>query len=146
MQTQPPITLTRPDFDRLNDLLERAGASVRHLLLDRLEEEVRRADVVEPSGAHGVVSLGNRVVYENLESGQRRAVVLVAPEDARAGTEFLSVLSPIGCSLIGLKQGDTFVWDDGPRRWRLQVVSVFKSPSQSQNPTPPRGRETPEPR
>lgn len=124
MQTQPPITLTRPDFDRLNHLLQRAGASVRHLLLDRLEEEVRRADVVEPSAAKGVVSLGHRVVYENLESGQRREVVLVAPEDAHAGTEFLSVLSPIGCSLIGLKQGDTFVWDDGPRRWRLQVVLV----------------------
>ncbi|MDP2270884.1 MAG: GreA/GreB family elongation factor [Archangium sp.] len=124
MLTQPPITLTRPDFDRLNSLLERAGASVRHLLLDRLEEEVRRASVVEPSKAVGVVSLGHRVVYENLESKQRREVVLVAPEDARAGTEFLSVLSPIGCSLIGLKQGDTFAWDDGPRRWRLQVISV----------------------
>ena len=124
MQTQPPITLTRPDFDRLNSLLDRAGASVRHLLLDRLEEEVRRADVVDPSQAVGVVSLGHRVVYENLESKQRREVVLVAPEDARAGTEFLSVLSPIGCSLIGLKQGDTFAWDDGPRRWRLQVISV----------------------
>ncbi|MDP3155439.1 MAG: GreA/GreB family elongation factor [Archangium sp.] len=124
MLTQPPITLTRPDFDRLSSLLERAGASVRHLLLDRLEEEVGRASVVEPSKAVGVVSLGHRVVYENLESKQRREVVLVAPEDARAGTEFLSVLSPIGCSLIGLKQGDTFAWDDGPRRWRLQVISV----------------------
>ncbi len=124
MQTQPRITLTRPDVARLTDLLNQAGSHVRHLLLDRLEEEVQRADVVDASAAVGVVGLGDRVVYENLESGQRREVVLVAPQEARAGTEFLSVLSPIGCSLIGLRQGDVFAWDDGPRSWRLQVISV----------------------
>lgn len=123
MQTQPPITLTRPDRERLENLLKDAGG-VRHLLLERLEDEVGRAQVIEPAAADGIVTLGDRVVFENLESGQRREVVLVPPGDARAGTEFLSVLSPIGCSLIGLREGDTFVWDDGPRHWRLQVISV----------------------
>lgn len=127
MQTQPRITLTRPDVDRLNELLAQAGGDVRHLFLERLEEELLRADVVEASAAKGAVSLGDRVVYENLETGQRREVVLVPPVAARPGTEFLSVLTPVGCSLIGLKQGDTFAWDDGPRRWRLQVISVTRS-------------------
>jgi regulator of nucleoside diphosphate kinase len=123
MQTQPPITITRPDAERLHDLISQAGGEVRHLLLERLEEELQRADVVDVP-PRGVVKLGSRVMYENLETGQRREVVLVPPRDARAGTEFLSVLTPVGCSLIGLKQGDVFAWDDGPRRWRLQVISV----------------------
>lgn len=123
MQTQPPITLTRPDLERLSVLLANPAHGVRHLLLERLEEEVQRAVVVEPSAAQGVVTLGSRVVYENLESGQRREVTLVLPEEAKAGTERLSVLSPIGCSLIGVRQGDTFVWDDGHHR-RLHVISV----------------------
>ena len=124
MQMQPPITLTRPDRELLENLLKKAGDKVRHLFLERLEDELGRARVIEPSAAHGIVTLGDRGVYDNLESGQRREVVLVPPDEARAGTELLSVLSPIGCSLIGLKQGDIFVWDDGPKRWRLQVISV----------------------
>lgn len=125
MQTQPPITLTRPDAERLHDMINQAGGEVRHLLLERLEDEIQRADVVEVA-PRGTVKLRDRVVYENLETGHRREVVLVPPEDARAGTEYLSVLTPVGCSLIGLKQGDAFSWDDGPRRWRLQVVSVAR--------------------
>ncbi len=124
MQLQPPITLTRPDADRLTTLLAQDTGHVRHLLVERLEEELYRARVVEGGGAANLVTLGSRVSYRNLETGQEREVRVVLPEDARPGTASLSVLTPIGCSLIGLSQGDTFAWDDGRRRWRLQVLSV----------------------
>jgi len=124
MQIQPAITLTRPDADRLTTLLAQDDGHVRHLLLERLADELDRARVVETSGAAGLVTLGSRVTYLNLESGQQREVVLVLPEDARPGTPYLSVLTPIGCSLIGLREGDTFSWDDGRHSWRLKVLSV----------------------
>ena len=123
-QTQPPITLTRVDLERLSELLNEPEGKVRHLLVERLAEELHRAQVVSPSHAKGVVTLGSRVLYENLESGQRREVTVVLPSEAEAGTNRLSVLTPVGCSLIGLKQGDTFTWDDENHRWRLLVVSV----------------------
>ena len=124
MQTQPPITLTRPDVKRLNALLDHERGGSRDFLVERLEEEVQRARVVEPSAGGGVVTLGSRVEYENVESGQRRVVSLVLPEDADAGSARLSVLTPLGCSLIGLRPGDTFTWDAGAHRWRLRVLSV----------------------
>ncbi len=128
MLTPPPITLTHPDLARLQHLLSEAGdGEVRHLLLERLETELLRAAVVNEGDAGEAVGLGDRVVYENLTSGQRREVVLVAPEAARPGTEYLSVLTPVGCSLIGLRQGDTFEWDEGPHRWHLKVISVHKA-------------------
>ena len=131
MQTQPHITLTRPDAKRLHELLDQAGGEdgpVNHLLLERLGDELHRAELVDPARAEGLVTLYSRVEFENLETGQRRKVVLVPPEEAEAGTERLSVLTPIGCSLIGLHQGETFAWDDGPRTWRLQVISVKRGP------------------
>lgn len=124
MQIQPPITLTRLDVDRLTTLLAQDAGHVRHLLLERLEDELHRARVVESGAPTGLVSLGSRVTYRNLENGQCREVVLVLPEDARPSTAYLSVLTPIGCSLIGLSRGDIFAWDDGRRSWRLEVLSV----------------------
>ncbi|MDP1825254.1 MAG: GreA/GreB family elongation factor [Archangium sp.] len=122
LQPQPPITLTRPDVERLTELLDHERGGNRDFLVERLEEEVSRAVIVER--APDVVTLGSRVEYENLESGERREVVLVLPEDADAATGRLSVLTPIGCSLIGVRQGETFTWDAGAHRWRLRVPSV----------------------
>ena len=80
--------------------------------------------MLETGESVGLVTLGSRVTYQNLETGQQREVVLVLPEDAQPGTAYLSVLTPIGCSLIGLREGETFSWDDGRRSWRLKVLSV----------------------
>jgi len=124
MNTQPSITLTRHDVDRLNTMLDDERGGARHFLVERLEEEVRRARIVEPTAASGVVTLNSRVEYENLESGQRRVVELVLPSEAEPGRARLSVLTPLGCSLIGLRPGDTFTWDVGLHRWRLRVISV----------------------
>lgn len=124
MQTQPPITLTRPDVKRLTALLDHERGGTRDFLVERLEEEVQRAVVVEPNAAGGAVTLGSEVEYENMESGQRRVVRLVLPEDADPAHARLSVLTPLGCSLIGLRPGDTFTWDAGTHRWRLRVLSV----------------------
>lgn len=129
MTTLPPITLTRTDLARLDALLEQDFDDSRHPLLERLEGELRRATVVEPSAAAGVVTLGSRVLYENLESGQRKEVELVLPAQAKPGTERLSVLSPVGCSLIGLREGDVFTWDAGNHRWRLKVLEVRPAPA-----------------
>ncbi|MCC6333143.1 MAG: GreA/GreB family elongation factor [Myxococcales bacterium] len=126
MSPQPPITLSRADAARLGGLIEAAPASARHLLLERLEHELHRAHIVEESSTAGVVTLGSRVEYEHVESGNRREVELVLPEDAQPGTTRLSVLSPLGCSLIGLREGATFTWDDDVHRWRLRVVAVRK--------------------
>lgn len=122
VQSQPSITLTRPDVERLNAMLDHERGGHSDLLVERLEEEVRRAVIVEK--AAGVVTLGSQVEYENVESGARRVVCLVLPQDADVASGRLSVLTPIGCSLIGLREGDTFTWDAGTHRWRLRVISV----------------------
>lgn len=122
---QPAITLKKSDLELLNSVVERnASDESRALLVDRLETELSRAKIVEDSAPiKDVVTLGSRVAFETVETGKRRELVLVLPEDA-VTAEHISVLTPMGCSLLGLRVGDVFTWNDRSHRWRLKVLSV----------------------
>ncbi len=122
---QPDITLRKSDLELLNSVVERnASDETRALLVDRLETELSRAKIVDDAAPlQDVVTLGSRVTFETVETGKRRELVLVLPEDA-VTAEHLSVLTPMGCSLVGLRVGDVFTWNDRTHRWRLKVLSV----------------------
>lgn len=51
------------------------------------------------------VAMNSRVTYEELPGGARRSVVLSYPLDADAAAGRVSVLSPIGLSLLGRAPG-----------------------------------------
>lgn len=122
---QPDITLRKADLDLLNKLVEQAASDdAKALLLERLENELARARIVDDTGPlPGVVTLGSRVTFETQESGKTREVVLVLPEDANL-EENLSVLTPMGCSLLGLRVNDVFTWNERGKQWRIKVLSV----------------------
>jgi regulator of nucleoside diphosphate kinase len=121
---QPDITLRRSDLERLQRLLSDVDEHTPVLLIERLETELLRARVVDDaSSGHDLVTLGSRVEFESRGTGKRRVVTLVLPEDVE-GPETLSVLTPIGCSLLGLRVGDVFTWHDGVRRWQIEVLTV----------------------
>ncbi len=122
---QPDITLRKSDLELLNRLVERnASDETRALLLERLEVELSRARIVDDAAPlPNVVTLGSRVTFETIETGKRRELMLVLPEDATT-PEHLSVLTPMGCSLVGLRVGDVFTWGERSRQWRLKVLSV----------------------
>lgn len=122
---QPDITLRKSDLELLNRLVEEtSGDDARALLLERLETELSRARIVDDAGPlPGVVTLGSRVTFKTQETGKTRELVLVLPEDANSA-ENLSVLTPMGCSLLGLRVGDVFTWNERGKQWRLKVLSV----------------------
>jgi regulator of nucleoside diphosphate kinase len=119
---QPSIQLTGRDLALLNRLVDESPPRFE-LLVDVLAEELRRATIVEAGGGAEFVQLGSTVTWENLETGHRRTARLVLPDQVR-GPDELSVLTPVGCALIGVRVGDVFTWVDGARHWRLRVVAV----------------------
>jgi len=52
------------------------------------------------------VAMGSAVTYVEEPAGVRRTVTLAYPADADFATKSISVLSPIGRSLLGRKRGD----------------------------------------
>lgn len=123
---RPDIHLTERDRALLSELVSR-GAPRSPEVLDTLEAELLRATIVGEADARDRVRLGTRVTWDTGAGGERRTARLVLPSDVE-GPGDLSVLTPVGCALIGLRRGDAFVWADGARQWRLRVVDVDHGP------------------
>lgn len=72
------------------------------------------------------VCLGSTVSYE--VDGEKRQVTVVLPDEVRVDAAHLSVLTPLGVALLGLKPGDRGEWNsrDG-RQHQLTVVSVDRA-------------------
>ncbi|MAK82777.1 nucleoside diphosphate kinase regulator [Phenylobacterium sp.] len=123
--SRPTIILTETDADRITDLalgaMQRAPEVARLLL-----EEVERAEV-RPHGEMpvDVVSMGARVEFVDQAHGEARAVTLVYPAEADIAAGRISILSPVGAGLLGLRPGQSIQWPDRDGRERaLRVVSV----------------------
>lgn len=126
MSTNPTITLTTLDMDRLQRLLAVGGGEG----LDRLDAELARADVVAPGAiAPDVVTMHSEVTYRDEQSGVERTVRLVYPGEADSARAWVSVLAPLGSALIGLRVGQHIDWTMPRGVRRLHVVAVPYQPA-----------------
>jgi regulator of nucleoside diphosphate kinase len=120
--TRPAIHVTEADFDRLAELIDglhspSPGASL-------LAEELDRAVVVSPRyRGQAFARLGSLVEYEDVDTGHRRRVRITLPKDARVEEDSISILSPAGAALLGLKVGQSIRWE--VRDGRTQTVKVL---------------------
>ncbi|MCQ8895609.1 GreA/GreB family elongation factor [Limnobacter humi] len=77
----------------------------------RLSDLLDNADTV-PSRqvAANVITMYTQFCLLDLKTGQRMVMALCYPKDAEPAAGFVSVLSPLGMALIGLKEGDEAHW------------------------------------
>lgn len=118
----PSLVVTRTDRDLLN-LLSHYPA---------LQRELQRAAVVPTADVPpNVVTMNSRVRYADRTSGVRRSVKLVYPHEADHRSR-VSVTSPLGTALLGLRTGQEIEWIF-PRadRRRLRVEEVITQPERS---------------
>ena len=137
MQTQiidaslPPVFLADSEADILADLAlavrERSPLAANFLL-----REIDRASTTSPAELpRDVVTMMSCVDFVDEGSGELHSVQLVYPKDADTDLHCISVLTPIGAALIGMRRGEAIDWADlrGARR-RLRIVGVAQ-PSRS---------------
>lgn len=96
-----------------------------------LKDELGRAVVVSADQVpDDVVRINSRVIYLDKSSGLQREIELCFPEDADFKSGKISVISPVGSALIGLKSGQEIDWPfpNGESR-RLKVVDVTYKPN-----------------
>jgi regulator of nucleoside diphosphate kinase len=100
-------TLTDLDHVRLARLLHARGCAESSSLGDALDT----AQLV-PSRkvARHVVTMGSQVLLTDLDMRRTWTLTVCYPDEANVGEGFVSVLSPVGASLIGLRVGDTAHW------------------------------------
>ena len=97
-------TLTDLDFSRLSKLLgQRLPPSLADLLAS--------ADVTTSRAVSSdVVTMYSRLELVDVHTARRQTLTVCYPDDAEPAAGFISVLSPVGNSLLGLRVGDVATW------------------------------------
>ena len=126
-----PIYITSQDKRRLEELLAEVSVSDPRQRgdLKLLEEELRRAVIVEPKEIPGdFITMNSRADLIDLDTRETVTFTLLFPRDANVEEEKISVLAPIGAGMLGYRIGDEFEWTvpDGVRH--MKVTNVHYQP------------------
>lgn len=124
----PAIYLLESEYEILADAVCGSASATPGIAL--LWRELQRAVILRTDEApHGLVHLHSRVSYTDLGAPLRRTVDIAGPEDtAEGGRLALSVTTPVGAALIGLRVGDRFSWPSGAGVRALRVDRVEADP------------------
>lgn len=120
------IYLKASDAETLEQLILGVGSGRDALGAELLDEELARATIVEDDALPPqTVALDSQVRFSDGQSDEVREVRLVLPSEAAPDEGRISVLSPIGSALIGLRAGDNIDWPlPGGRIRRVHVLEV----------------------
>ena len=124
------IYITDDDCERLRRLIagRRGANSLDHEYLDMLEQELDRAEVVEPEAIpRDVVTMNSEVRLRDMDSGETRVYRLVFPTQSRTENS-ISVLAPIGTAILGYRVGDVIEWRVPKGMRRLKVLEIIYQP------------------
>jgi len=126
---RPPITLIESEADALADLA--IGIQSRHpTVSELLLEEIDRAETLPAEDMPAdVVTMGSTVEFVVQKTGERRTVKLVYPKDADIAEGRLSILTPVGAGLIGLRVGQSISWPDRSGEERLLTIENVTQPA-----------------
>jgi regulator of nucleoside diphosphate kinase len=121
---KPGIVVGKIDHERLT---KRAASVAERMpeISEELVSELDRARVVpDASVPEDIVRIGSAVAYRT-DTGDERTVTLVYPGQADISAGKVSILTPIGTALIGLKTGQSISWTarDGHRH-ELTILTV----------------------
>jgi regulator of nucleoside diphosphate kinase len=115
-------------YSRLVALAERARARSPELAA-RFLEEVERADLRAPGDMPAdAVTLGSEVTFRR--DGRMQTVCIVVPEEADIDRRRISVVTPVGAALLGLRVGQRITWEMPDKRIaELEIVAVRQQES-----------------
>lgn len=122
---RPPIHVLAQESDLVAGLalkVEHRQPVVAAMLLEEIERaELHDSDTM-PADA---VRLGSGISFMDERAGSVRSVHLVLPVDANISEGRISILTPVGAALYGLRAGDAIDWPDidGNER-RITIVKV----------------------
>lgn len=125
---KPPVHMIDSEADALTDLaigVEKRMPQVSELLL----REIGRATIhKERHVPRDVVTMNSEVDFVDAANGSVRSVRLVYPSDADIATGRISILTPVGAGLIGLRAGSAILWPDRDGQERALTIRAVLQP------------------
>lgn len=124
---RPPVHLSESESDlvaRLALQAEHRSPLIAKMLLDEIDRAALYHEKALPDDA---INLGSSVEYIDERSGRIHKVELVLPALANISDGRISIVTPIGAALYGLRAGSVIDWPDvaGNSR-RLRILKVIQ--------------------
>jgi regulator of nucleoside diphosphate kinase len=124
---RPPIHMIDTEAEALSDLALAAQdrvPQVSELLLDETARATTHAAERIPTN---VVTMHATVRFIDEASGKEHSFQLVYPGEADISAGRISILTPVGAGLIGLREGQSILWPDRDGHEReLKIVAVSR--------------------
>jgi regulator of nucleoside diphosphate kinase len=127
-------TLTELDHVRLLNLLRRDARGDGSAPHPGAIEDVLYSSALVPSREVGpdVVTMYSQVLLQDTRNGQRNTLTLCYPADAEPAVGFVSVLSPVGSALLGLRVGSVARWSTPAGDERVaEILAILFQPESS---------------
>lgn len=127
MAQKPSISISREDYFKLSHLIDSVPED---FITDQLAEELERADIVPAEKLpHNVAAMGSTVTFTVESTGKSFTYRLVYPTELDNTENKLSVLSPVGSAIIGLKEGQCIDWIINLGKKTVVYVIKVRAPS-----------------
>jgi regulator of nucleoside diphosphate kinase len=124
----PRITLSADDYERLTALVHAAKKGMPELTAE-LDEELARADVLGRGRyPKHIVRMNSEVEFRDDRTGKIQWITLVYPEEADISRRRVSILTPVGAALIGLRTGASIEWEAPNGETRQLTVLTVRDP------------------
>ena len=118
------LIISVQDYERLLPLIEKNNTPASSML----DDELGRAEIVRDTELpEDVVIMNSSVTFIDLDSKEVLTISLVYPDNSNVEEMKISILSPVGSALIGLRVGGEIDWPlpNGKIR-HLQVTAVIQ--------------------
>jgi regulator of nucleoside diphosphate kinase len=125
------ILITEANLKRIEDIIRYAGESNEHQKnnIERLSEDLERATVVDSKDIPpDVVTINSTLKIRDLDSGEEMVFTLVSPSNADLSQGRISLLAPVGASVVGYRSGDIVEWPVPGGLKRLKIEKVLYQP------------------
>ena len=129
--TEKVLTVTQPDYKRLTSLIQdmHGNKSIDKKYLSYLGLELQKADVIDSRKiTPEFITMNSVMDVEFLQSGRKMELRLVYPQEADFTKGLISVLSPLGCALLGYKAGDIIEFEAPAGTQKVHVEKVVYQP------------------
>ncbi len=101
------------------------ASGVLQTQVERIREVLSAAEIIEPRQETAQVGIGNTI--EVLFDGEDdpETYTILGPEDSATRQDMISVVSPLGKSVLGKKAGETVSYRVGSRDISVKVLTVL---------------------
>ena len=129
-----PLLISVPDAERLMLQSRFVRNQFEAEILGDLETRIRAAKPLDPFAVPpNLVTMNSQVILRDVDTGRQYVLTVVFPSCANSGKGRISVLTPLGSTLLGARSGQTLSCPISGRIATVAVESILHQPEAAGN-------------